>query len=40
MYSCAILTVTSKYNYFLIACKYMQLPTNHIARPMTLYSYP
>ena len=29
-----------EYNYSLIAHKYMRLPTNHIARPMTLYSYP
>ena len=29
-----------EYNYSLIARKYMRLPTNHIARPMTLYSYP
>ena len=29
-----------EYNYSLIAHKYMQLPTNHIAQPMTLYSYP
>ena len=29
-----------KYNYSLIACKYMRLPTNHIALPMTLYPWP
>ena len=29
-----------KYNYYLIACKYMWLPTNHIALPMTLHPYP
>ena len=29
-----------KYNYSLIALKCMQLPTNHIALPMTLYPYP
>ena len=29
-----------EYNYSLIARKYMRLPTNHIALPMTLYSYP
>ena len=29
-----------EYNYSLIAHKYVRLPTNHIARPMTLYSYP
>ena len=28
-----------EYNYSLIACKYMQLPTNHIILPMTLYPY-
>ena len=28
-----------KYNYSLIAHKYMRLPTNHIALPMTLYPY-
>ena len=28
-----------KYNYSLIALKYMWLPTNHIALPMTLYPY-
>ena len=28
-----------KYNYYLIAHKYMRLPTNHIALPMTLYPY-
>ena len=26
-----------EYNYSLIALKYMRLPTNHIALPMTLY---
>ena len=26
-----------EYNYSLIALKYMRLPTNHIAIPMTLY---
>ena len=34
-----------EYNYSLITCKYMQLPTNHIhvalpMTPMTLYPYP
>ena len=29
-----------EYSYSLIACKYMQLPTNHIALPMTVYPYP
>ena len=29
-----------EYKYSLIALKYMRLPTNHIARHMTLYSYP
>ena len=29
-----------EYNYSLIAHKYMWLPTNHIAQPMTLYPYP
>ena len=29
-----------EYNYSLIARKYMRLAINHIARPMTLYSYP
>ena len=29
-----------EYNYSLIAGKYMRLPTNHIALPMTLYPYP
>ena len=28
-----------KYNYSLIARKYIQLTTNHIALPMTLYPY-
>ena len=28
-----------EYNYYSIAHKYMQLPTNHIALPMTLYPY-
>ena len=28
-----------EYNYSLIAHKYMQLPTNHIALPMTFYPY-
>ena len=28
-----------EYNYSLIALKRMQLPTNHIALPMTLYPY-
>ena len=28
-----------KYNYSLIAHKYMQLPINHIALPMTFYPY-
>ena len=29
-----------KYNYSLIAHKYMRLSINHIALPMTLYPYP
>ena len=29
-----------EYNYSLIAQKYMRLPTNHIALPMTLYPHP
>ena len=29
-----------KYICSLITCKYMRLPTNHIALPMTLYPYP
>ena len=29
-----------EYNYSLIAREYMRLSTNHIALPMTLYSYP
>ena len=28
------------YNYSSIARKYMQLPTNHLALPMTFYPYP
>ena len=28
-----------EYNYSLVARKYMQLSTNHIAQPMTLYPY-
>ena len=35
-----ILTVMSSYIYSLIALKCMQLPTNHIALPMTLVPYP
>ena len=29
-----------EYNYYLIACKHMRMPTNHIVLPMTLYPYP
>ena len=29
-----------EYNYSLIARKYMRLPTNHIARPMTVETQP
>ena len=29
-----------EYNYSLIASKYMRLPTDHIALPMTLYPHP
>ena len=29
-----------EYNYSLIACKFMQLPINHIVLPMILFHYP